>query len=148
MHYQNSISSWFPPEWNIDLLLSFPNTWTVTHFQMICLLFFSRFWPAFWSRGTNIYFVFSTFTSRPTSLLASIKVSGKKNLIRPPFRRVLSNIWFKVSEPIISELEHRILRSPLNQNFRLSNFYDICGTFRMTNLSPSSWFVLAKKSVE
>jgi hypothetical protein len=39
MHYQNSISSWFPPESNFDLLLSFPITWTVTHFQMICYLF-------------------------------------------------------------------------------------------------------------
>jgi hypothetical protein len=28
MHYQNSISSWFPPESNFDLLLSFPITWT------------------------------------------------------------------------------------------------------------------------
>jgi hypothetical protein len=33
----------------------FPNTWTVTHFQIICfLLFISRFWPAFWFRDTNI----------------------------------------------------------------------------------------------
>jgi hypothetical protein len=39
MHYQNSISSWFHPESNFDLLLSFPNTWTVTHFQVICFLF-------------------------------------------------------------------------------------------------------------
>jgi hypothetical protein len=33
------------------------------------------FWSAFWSRDTNIYLVFSTVTSSPTSLLASIKVS-------------------------------------------------------------------------
>jgi hypothetical protein len=30
MHYQNSISSWFPPESNSDLLLSFPNIWSVS----------------------------------------------------------------------------------------------------------------------
>jgi hypothetical protein len=33
MHYQNSVSSWFPPESNFDLLLSFRNTWTVTNFH-------------------------------------------------------------------------------------------------------------------
>jgi hypothetical protein len=38
-------------------------------------IFISRFWPAFWSRDTNIYLVFSTFTCRPTSLLASITIS-------------------------------------------------------------------------
>jgi hypothetical protein len=37
-------------------------------------IFISRFWPAFWSRDTNIYLVFSMFTSRPTFLLASIRV--------------------------------------------------------------------------
>jgi hypothetical protein len=30
MHYQISVSSWFPPESNFNLLLSFPNTRTVT----------------------------------------------------------------------------------------------------------------------
>jgi hypothetical protein len=39
MHYQNSIWSKFPPESNFDLLLSFPNTWNVINFQMICFLF-------------------------------------------------------------------------------------------------------------
>jgi hypothetical protein len=38
-HYHNSISFSFPLESNFDLLLSFPNIWTVTHFQTICLLF-------------------------------------------------------------------------------------------------------------
>jgi hypothetical protein len=37
---------------------------------MISFLFFiSRVWPVFWSRDTNIYLVFSTFNSRPSSLL-------------------------------------------------------------------------------
>jgi hypothetical protein len=27
-HYQNSVSSLFPPESNLDLLLSFSNVWT------------------------------------------------------------------------------------------------------------------------
>jgi hypothetical protein len=38
-------------------------------------IFISQFWSAFWSRDTNIHLVFSTFSSRSTSLLASIKVS-------------------------------------------------------------------------
>jgi hypothetical protein len=38
-HYQNSTFSLFPPEPNFGLLLPFPNILTVTHFQMICLLF-------------------------------------------------------------------------------------------------------------
>jgi hypothetical protein len=46
-------------------------------------IFIPRFWPAFWSRDTNIYLFFSTFTSRPTSLLASIKVSLTE--IKPSF---------------------------------------------------------------
>jgi hypothetical protein len=33
------ILSQFPPESNFDLLLLSPNIWTMTHFQMICLLF-------------------------------------------------------------------------------------------------------------
>jgi hypothetical protein len=31
-HYQDSVSTPFLPESNFDFLLSFPNTWTVTHF--------------------------------------------------------------------------------------------------------------------
>jgi hypothetical protein len=31
--------------------------------------------PAFWSRDSNIYLEFSAFTSRPTTLLASVDVS-------------------------------------------------------------------------
>jgi hypothetical protein len=38
-------------------------------------IFMSRFRPAFWCRDSNIYLVFSTFVCRPTSSLASIKVS-------------------------------------------------------------------------
>jgi hypothetical protein len=38
-------------------------------------IFISRFWPAFWTRDSSTYLVFSTFISRPTSLLPSIKVS-------------------------------------------------------------------------
>jgi hypothetical protein len=37
-HYQNSITSYFS-ESNFDLLLSFPNILTVTHFQVMSLLF-------------------------------------------------------------------------------------------------------------
>jgi hypothetical protein len=36
--------------------------------------FMSWFCPAFWWRHSNIYLDFCVFTSRPTSLLASIKV--------------------------------------------------------------------------
>jgi hypothetical protein len=35
---------------------------------------FKGWCPAFWCRGSNLYLVFSVFTSAPTSLLASIKV--------------------------------------------------------------------------
>jgi hypothetical protein len=38
IHYQNSISSSFFPELYFDLLLSFPNIWTVTHFKTTCLI--------------------------------------------------------------------------------------------------------------
>jgi hypothetical protein len=38
-HCQNSSSSYFPPELNFYLLISSANIWTVTHFQIICLLF-------------------------------------------------------------------------------------------------------------
>jgi hypothetical protein len=60
--------SLFLPESNFDLLLSFSNIW-----NDLFPIFMSRFWLAFWWWDTNIYLVFSTFTSRPTSLLASIK---------------------------------------------------------------------------
>jgi hypothetical protein len=39
-------------------------------------IFTSWFCPAFWWREGSIYLVFSAFTSRPTFLLASIKVSA------------------------------------------------------------------------
>jgi hypothetical protein len=39
-HYQNSICPSFPPESNFDLLLPFPNIWTLTHFQTFYLLFY------------------------------------------------------------------------------------------------------------
>jgi hypothetical protein len=67
-HYQNSISSQFPSESNFDMLLLFPNTGNVSYFQKICLLSLCNY------SDSNIYIVFSAFTSRPSSLLASIKV--------------------------------------------------------------------------
>jgi hypothetical protein len=64
-----------PPESNFDLLLLFPYISTVKNFQMIYLIFlYHDFSPAFWSRESNIYIVFSTFIFKCTSsLLASIK---------------------------------------------------------------------------
>jgi hypothetical protein len=38
-------------------------------------IFMPWFWPDFWWWDSNIYLVFCTFISRPTSLLASVKVS-------------------------------------------------------------------------
>jgi hypothetical protein len=37
-------------------------------------IFMSQFWPTFWWLDSNIYLVLSTFISRPTPLLASIKI--------------------------------------------------------------------------
>jgi hypothetical protein len=48
------------------------NIWTVLHFQSICLLSL-WFCPAFWWWDINIHLVFSVFTFRWTSLLASVK---------------------------------------------------------------------------
>jgi hypothetical protein len=44
-------------------------------FKHLSAIFMSRFCPAFWWWDSNIYLVFSVFTSRPTSLLVSVKVS-------------------------------------------------------------------------
>jgi hypothetical protein len=43
MHYQNSVSSWFPPESNFDLLLSFPdssnvNIYVLASFEVFTVL--------------------------------------------------------------------------------------------------------------
>jgi hypothetical protein len=57
-------------------LLSFPNDCTMTRFQEICfVIFVSWFFPAFWLRDSNIYLVFSAFTSIPISSLASVHIS-------------------------------------------------------------------------
>jgi hypothetical protein len=44
-------------------------------FKWSVCYFMSQFWSTFRWQDSNIYLVFSTFISRPTSLLASIKVS-------------------------------------------------------------------------
>jgi hypothetical protein len=73
------------PEFNLVLISSWITFWFVTvvpklfncatFSKDILATFISWFWPAFWWRDRNIYFVFSAFTSGPTSLLASLTVS-------------------------------------------------------------------------
>jgi hypothetical protein len=54
----------------------------------------SWFCPAFWWRDSNMYSVFSAFTSRPTSLLASIKVC-------------VFSLWYLYYHPVDSHHQHR-----------------------------------------
>jgi hypothetical protein len=65
------ISSWIK-FWFVTVVPKYLNCVTFTN--DLLAIFMSWLCPEFWWRGTNIYFVFSVFTSRPTSLLASIKV--------------------------------------------------------------------------
>jgi hypothetical protein len=46
-----------------------------TFSKYLLAVLMSWFCPAFWWRDSNIHLVFSVFTSRPTSLLASVSVS-------------------------------------------------------------------------
>jgi hypothetical protein len=46
-----------------------------TFSKHLLVIFMSWFCPAFWWRDSNMYLVFSVITSRPASLLASIKES-------------------------------------------------------------------------
>jgi hypothetical protein len=72
------------PEFNLLLISSCIKIWfvNVVHRYLSCdifskdllAIFMSWFCPAFCWRDSNIYLVFSAFTSRPTSLLESIKV--------------------------------------------------------------------------
>jgi hypothetical protein len=65
-------------EFNLLLVSSWIKLWfiTVAPKYLNCdtfsndlfAIFMSRFWPTFWWRDSNIYLVFSTFISRPTSL--------------------------------------------------------------------------------
>jgi hypothetical protein len=73
------------PEFNLLLISSWIKFWFVTlvpkylncdtFSRDLFAIFKCRFWPAFWWRNSNIFLVVSTLISRPTSLLASIKVS-------------------------------------------------------------------------
>jgi hypothetical protein len=75
-HYQNSVSSQFPPESDFDLLLSLTNSWTVIHFQSICLLFLCLDFDLHSGDKTaTCTFSFHYVYFRQTSLLASVKVS-------------------------------------------------------------------------
>jgi hypothetical protein len=73
------------PRFNLLLISSWIKFWFVTvvpkYFNCATFskhllgIFMSWFCPAFWWWDSNMYLVFSVFTSRPTSLLASIKDS-------------------------------------------------------------------------
>jgi hypothetical protein len=69
----HSISSWMK-FWFVTIVPKYLNCDTFPNDLFV--IFMSRFRPTFWWRDSNIYLVFSTFISRPTSLLASIKVYG------------------------------------------------------------------------
>jgi hypothetical protein len=57
-------------------------------------IFMSWFPPAFWWRDSNIYLVFSVFISRPTFILALVKVS-------------VFYLWYLYYHPIHSRHQHR-----------------------------------------
>jgi hypothetical protein len=61
---------------NLDLFLSFLHIWSVPHLTV----FISWFCPASWCWDSNIYLIFSVFTSRPTSLLASHLTDVHQNI--------------------------------------------------------------------
>jgi hypothetical protein len=75
-------------EFNLILISSWIRIWFVivvpkylnfaTFSKHLLAIFMSQLCPAFWWRDSNIYLVFSVFTSRPTSVRASIKENVMK----------------------------------------------------------------------
>jgi hypothetical protein len=71
------------PDFNLFLISSWIKLWFVTVVPKylnsyifsndLFDIFMSQFWPSFWWWDSNMYLVFSTFISRPVSLLVSFK---------------------------------------------------------------------------
>jgi hypothetical protein len=64
-------------------------------------IFISRFWATFWWRDSSIYLVFSTFISRPISLLVSIKDSVFFSGVPKGAKGQVSEQWYKDGSNII-----------------------------------------------
>jgi hypothetical protein len=92
------------PEFNLILISSWDKYWfltvvpkylnCVTFLKHLLAIFMSWFCPAFLWRESNIYLVFSVFSSRPTSLPASIKVC-------------VLFLWYLYHRPVDSRYQHR-----------------------------------------
>jgi hypothetical protein len=57
--------------WFVTAVPKYLNCTTFSNYMFP--IFISRFWPAIWWRDANMYLVFSTFTSRPISILHSCR---------------------------------------------------------------------------
>jgi hypothetical protein len=66
------ISSWIK-FWFVTVVRKYFNCDTFSN--ELFAVFMYQIWPAFWWRDSNIFLVFTAFSSRPSSLLATIKVS-------------------------------------------------------------------------
>jgi hypothetical protein len=74
-HYPSSIPSSIYSWIRFSFVIIVPKYLNCATFSNNLLpVFMSWFWPAFWWWDSNVYLVFYVFTSRPTYLLASIKV--------------------------------------------------------------------------
>jgi hypothetical protein len=73
-----------PPQlWFVTVVLKYLNCATFSY--DLCAIM-SWLWPAFWRLDSNICLDFSTFLSRPTSVLASIKVMFSLHACGPLIR--------------------------------------------------------------
>jgi hypothetical protein len=104
------------PEFGLLLISSWIKFWFITvvpkymyyatFSKYLLANFISWFCPAFWWRDSNMYLVFSAFISRPTSLLASIKVP------------VLFFLWYLCYSPVDS---HQHPQYALHEGFSPSH---------------------------
>ena len=69
----------------------FPNIWNVPHFFITYL--YVVILSAFWSRDMTIYFIYSAFTTRPISSLATIKFLCFLALCMPSPNTLTSSAW-------------------------------------------------------
>jgi hypothetical protein len=83
------ISSWIK-FWFFTVIPKYLNCATFS--KHLLVIFLSWFCPAFWWRDSSIYVVFSALTSRPASLIASIRVSVFLNYVGVP-KYVIMWIW-------------------------------------------------------
>jgi hypothetical protein len=110
-----------------------------TFLKHLLPIFVSWFWPVFWWQDSNQYLVFSVFTSRPTSLLASIKVCVFLYMVFILYIvRVLDQFWSPVVPCYSTEDTVRIGTSfisiPITRNYNHSqSFITLCHIYTAYN---------------